>query len=479
MKGALISLLTALLVWASVGWAQARDMRAAHREKEQILSRLKAQLEQEKAQAEEQARQQRKRIATDMAALKKAVDDLKAQTHALSRANERLEKDISALSAEEIVLDGQLSRTDSVMKELAGFVRTSAKDAQSLIGQSPQTALARDRGDFLKAIIAQDQFPGMDDIVKMADLLSDEMALSGQVRRTESTFVDRTGRQVRGQILILGNFTAAYRLGDETGFLKYSQTSGRFFALSKLPPSSMQKKIAQYMDGLSEAVPMDISRGAALSQLTHRLSLMEQIPKGGPIVWPILAILALAALMIMERIIYLLRKRMDADGFMDQVKALISCEKWESCAQFCQTSPKPIAKVLLAGLAARHMNREDMENALQEAILIEIPGFERFLSTLGMLAAIAPLLGLLGTVTGMINTFHAITAFGTSDPRMMSGGISEALVTTMLGLSVAIPIVFSHTLLSRVVENRIAQMEEKAVAFVNLVHQSRNGTCSQ
>jgi len=110
-----------------------------------------------------------------------------------------------------------------------------------------------------------------------------------------------------------------------------------------------------------------------------------------------------------------------------------------------------------------------MENALQEAILREIPPLERFLSTLGMLAAIAPLLGLLGTVTGMINTFHVITFYGTSDPRMMSGGISEALVTTMLGLCVAIPIMLCHTLLSRQVEIMISTMEEKAVAMVNTI----------
>ncbi len=116
---------------------------------------------------------------------------------------------------------------------------------------------------------------------------------------------------------------------------------------------------------------------------------------------------------------------------------------------------------------------KEMENALQEAILGEIPRVERFLSTLGMLAAIAPLLGLLGTVTGMINTFHVITYYGTGDPRMMSGGISEALVTTMLGLSVAIPIMLAHTLLARRVETQISRMEEKSVAFVNIIFKTR------
>jgi biopolymer transport protein ExbB len=123
----------------------------------------------------------------------------------------------------------------------------------------------------------------------------------------------------------------------------------------------------------------------------------------------------------------------------------------------------------------RTKTRTDMENALQEAILREIPPLERFLSTLGMLAAIAPLMGLLGTVTGMINTFHTITFYGTSDPRMMSGGISEALVTTMLGLCVAIPIMLCHTLLSRWVETMIATMEEKGVAMVNAFFILGNG----
>ena len=121
------------------------------------------------------------------------------------------------------------------------------------------------------------------------------------------------------------------------------------------------------------------------------------------------------------------------------------------------------------------MDRMEMENVLQEAILQEIPGLERFLSTLGMLAAIAPLLGLLGTVTGMINTFDMITHYGTGNPRMMSGGISEALVTTMLGLSVAIPILLCHTLLTRHTENIIAQMEEKAVAFTNIIYKVCKG----
>jgi biopolymer transport protein ExbB len=192
------------------------------------------------------------------------------------------------------------------------------------------------------------------------------------------------------------------------------------------------------------------------------------------LIWPILTILAVGLLIVLERVIFLARKRLDTSSLVNRIESLAHEKKWQECSRACAGyAGKPVARVLQAGLQTCHMQREEMENALQEAILREIPPMERFLSTLGMLAAIAPLLGLLGTVTGMIDTFHVITLHGTGDPRLMSGGISEALVTTMLGLSVAIPLMLSQTLLNRSVDKTIGQMEEKAVALVNIVYKSR------
>jgi biopolymer transport protein ExbB len=181
-------------------------------------------------------------------------------------------------------------------------------------------------------------------------------------------------------------------------------------------------------------------------------------------------------LIVVERVVHLLRRRTNADALVQRIDGLMHDKAAIDCATvFEGLEGKPVARVLRAGLECCRTRREELENALQEAILKEIPSMERFLSTLGLLAAIAPLLGLLGTVTGMIDTFHVITLHGTGDPRMMSGGISEALVTTMLGLTVAIPLMLAHTLLSRTVENRISQMEEKAVALVNLVDRHCGG----
>jgi biopolymer transport protein ExbB len=111
---------------------------------------------------------------------------------------------------------------------------------------------------------------------------------------------------------------------------------------------------------------------------------------------------------------------------------------------------------------------------LQEAILKELPRLERFLPALNVIAAVAPLLGLLGTVTGMIGTFHVITLYGTGDPRLMAGGISEALVTTMVGLAVAIPVMLIHAFLRRRIEHIVGDMEEKALAMSNIICRESN-----
>ncbi|MBN1932837.1 MAG: DUF3450 family protein [Desulfobacterales bacterium] len=455
----------------------ATDMRAnniaAQKNKNALMEKARMDAEMARKEAEESTN----RILSDRNDLKKAISELKQQNLRLEKENQNLEYNLTQLANKENNLTAQLEEVDSVVKELVGFVRAGAKDLDALIDQSLQSSFAPNRGSLLKFLTNESKFPGMDDIHQMFELLFDEIKKSGEVRIENGPLVNRAGEDVSGKILLIGNFTAAYRIPKETGFLIYSDKSRRFFALSKLPPSRITKKIKQYMSGNSEDVPIDISRGAALRQLTHRLSLLDQIKKGGPIVWPILGIGLIALAIIIERLVYLFRSKMDSDNLMNQIHTLALDQAWEKCKEAC--SPylkKPVPRILFAGInCCMHTNREDMENVVQEAILREVPRLERFLSTLGMLAAIAPLLGLLGTVTGMINTFQMITYYGTGDPRMMSGGISEALVTTMLGLSVAIPIMLCHTFLSRRVETVIGEMEEKAVSFINTVFKIRNG----
>ena len=475
MKHTLRRMLPVVLVGLTLAaTAFAQDMRALQIEAREARDALAREAAEENAAAEKAAAESRARILADRKALEKAVSSLEAANAVLEKEIESLSQTSQKLTTHEQALGESLAQTDSMIDELVGVIRVNAKDVDALIAQNLQTALAEKQTGFLESLAQEQRFPGMADVRGLAQGLRDQIAASGAVMLQKGTIVDRAGRDVAADILLLGPFTAAYRLGGEAGFCNYSTAGRKLYALSRLPGGRMQKGLIQYMGGKSDSVPMDISRGGALRQLTHELKLWEQVPKGGPIVWPILLILAVGILIVIERVVFLLRKRLNADKLMDIIESHTSTNDWAACEDACiQYGKKPVARVIKSGLDCCQMQREEMENSLQEAILREIPPMERFLSTLGMLAAIAPLLGLLGTVTGMIDTFHVITLHGTGDPRLMSGGISEALVTTMLGLSVAIPLMLSQTLLSRAVDKKIGEMEEKAVALVNIIHKSR------
>jgi biopolymer transport protein ExbB len=462
-----------ILFSATSLWAQ--DMRQLQIQAREAREALIRKAEAEKNEAEKADAESRALILNDRTSLEKAIAEIRASNRRLETEVNTLDNQHRQLSEEEQQMNLQLAETGSMIRELVGVIRINAKDIDALISQNLQRAVGRSpSAAFLELLAGQARFPGMDDIRRMVRALVDQITSSAEVVFRRGTIVDRAGNEIEADVLLCGPFTAAYRLADEVGFCNFSASGGRLYALSRLPSGRMQKQLADYMDGRREGVPMDISRGGALRQLTHELKLWEQVPKGGPIVWPILIILAAGLLIVAERVVFLARKHLDADGLTRIIEGLSLKNKWEEGIRECdQRLTKPVARIIKAGLQCCHMQREEMENALQEAILKEIPPMERFLSTLGMLAAIAPLLGLLGTVTGMIDTFHVITLHGTGDPRLMSGGISEALVTTMLGLSVAIPLMLCQTLLNRAVDKRIGEMEEKAVTLVNIVHKYR------
>ena len=465
-----------ILPLMAVSPAMAKDMRQLQIEAQEAKQALMEKAETEKADAEKAAAESRAKILADRESLQKAIAELSAANQKMKENVDALQKESQELGQREKEVSETLAQTDSMINELVGVIRINAKDVDGLIGQNLQTALEDDPTVFIETIAQNQRFPGMDDVRALARGLRSQIESTGEVSLSKGHIVDRAGHDVEADVLLIGPFTAAYRTGNEVGFCNYSVSGKKLYALSRLPDSHMQRQLSEYMSGGRDSVPMDISRGGALRQLTHELKLWDQIPKGGPIVWPILAILAVGLLIVAERVIFLLRKKLNAEKLFQTIEACVAQDKWSECTQECQKhGASPVARVLKSGLECYQMSREEMENSLQEAILKEIPPMERFLSTLGMLAAIAPLLGLLGTVTGMIDTFHVITLHGTGDPRLMSGGISEALVTTMLGLSVAIPLMLCQTLLSRATDKRIGEMEEKAVALVNTIHKNRNG----
>jgi biopolymer transport protein ExbB len=417
------------------------------------------------------------RILADRDSLTAAVAAREAEAARLEREIAATETRSAALEQERQRLAEDWSRRELDFREISGVARVAARDLESMLRASLLTAAAPERLDEIAPLLEEGYFPDIDDLALMARLFLDEAARAGEVTlRHDVPLVDRAGETVRGDVLTLGKFTAAYRLGGEVGFLRYAPEDRSLFAIPALPPHGLRRELARYMAGRDESAPVDLSGGGALRQFSQRQSLREHLASGGPIVWPILAIGVVALGLVIERAVWLNRVRGDTDRIMGRVNELAARGDWRGCDGFLEqirTKPWPVVRVISAGMTARGEDREALESVLQEAILRELPHLERFLSVLAVFAAVAPLLGLLGTVTGMIETFRVITVYGTGDPKLMSGGISEALVTTELGLAVAIPIMLLHTVLSRRVDHIVGDMEEKAIALVNIIQKER------
>jgi biopolymer transport protein ExbB len=439
-----------------------------------------------KAESERQAAEQRAKaieqtILSDRGRLVREVDSLEARQKMLEGDIASLERRIEEREKRRQALADEWGRREIDFKEVSGNAIMAARELQAYLEQSPITALDPDRLSPLELMLSQGHFPSIDDISALAGLYMDEMRKTGQVRLTEALYVGRDGEDRQGQVLMLGRFTSLYRGGGETGFLTYAPESKKLFALSERPSRLAQGSLNRYFEGKTNVVPFDISSGSALRQLTRKQTLMEHLRSGGPIVLPIIALGVAAIVIVIAKIRFLDQVRRKTGKYMTRVNALAAEGKWDDCEAIVKRHKgehSPVNHVIEAGLTARHEDRETLESVLQESILRELPRLERGLSPLAVFGAVAPLLGLLGTVTGMIETFNVITVYGTGDPKLMSSGISEALVTTEVGLVIAIPIILIHNFLSRRVDAIVGEMEEKAISLTNIIERERkrNGT---
>ncbi len=448
--------------------AAGQDIRAAAR---------KAQADRQRA--EQESRDAEARILADRDSLSAVVAELEAQVAGAEREIVRLEREIASADTQREQWEENWARRELDFREVSGTVRVAARDLETLLRASSLSADRPERLEPLEPLLRPNYFPDIDDISAVADLFLDEMVRTGHVSRREAAFVARDGVAAEGRLYQFGPFTSVYRSGEEHGFLTYSPESQRLYALRELPDRGTRRALQRYLDGASPAVPLDLSGGTALRQVARSPSLIEQVRAGGPIVWPILLLALIALGLVVYKAIFLHIVHGRVDRVTGQLSALAGRGDWEACDQLMEEHRGrhwPVIRVLRAGLAVRGQPRSVIESVLQEAILHELPRLRRGLAALAVFGAVAPLLGLLGTVTGMIDTFRVITIFGTSDPKLMSGGISEALITTELGLVVAIPIMLLHTLLSRRVHHVIGDMEESAVQLTNLMELRRAGS---
>lgn len=195
----------------------------------------------------------------------------------------------------------------------------------------------------------------------------------------------------------------------------------------------------------------------------------ELVRSGGWLMWPILLCSVVAVAIIVERFWTLSKGTVAPKGLAGQVQRLVEAQQLNNQNTLAIKKSSPLGRILAAALENMHSTHEVMKEAVEEAGRHVVHDLERYLNTLGTIAAITPLLGLLGTVIGMIKVFASITAFGVGDPTVLAGGISEALITTATGLSVGIPSLMFYRYFRGRVNELTVNMEQEAVSLIEIV----------
>ncbi len=205
--------------------------------------------------------------------------------------------------------------------------------------------------------------------------------------------------------------------------------------------------------------------------------MLEIFEKGGFLMYPIFLCSLVAVTIFFERMFYLKSIKTKSKRFVLRINNLVKKGSIEMAISACRKSPTPISKIMLAGLMKFGRGRDEMKEAIEDNANQEIPVLERNLSTLSTVGNICPLLGLLGTVFGMIKAFNVIAVMGVGKPEALAGGISQALLTTAFGLSIAIPTIVVYNYLSHRVDKLVRDMEINCVELIDLLtyQETNNG----
>ncbi len=348
----------------------------------------------------------------------------------------------------------QLSETLRIrvgdMGELFGVVRQVAGDSKGIVDNSLISAQFPDRGDVASRLAQIRGLPSISDLNDLRLLLLQEMVESGRISRFRTDVAGADGQPINTFVVRVGSFNAI--VDDE--FLRYNEKTRSLSILPRQPEGRYRNMAEDLFDaGPGEIVGMavDPSRGALLSAIIDAPTAWERIQQGRQVGYIIIFLGILGILISVERM-------MTLAGSGRKIRS-----------QLRSGTPDPdnaLGRILSVYHDNKDIDTETLELKLDEAILKETPALEKRQGFIKILAAVAPLLGLLGTVTGMIETFQQITLFGTGDPKLMAGGISQALVTTMLGLFVAIPLVLLHSFVASKSKILIEILEEQSAGLI-------------
>jgi len=375
------------------------------------------------------------------------LNEAKATRAALERRGEKLEREFEANELALTQLEETLTQRLGALGELFGVVRQVAGDTRSQVEGSLVSAQIPGREDFLEDLGKNKSLPSIASLEKLWFILHQEMTELGKVVRFPATVINIDGEEGERNVIRVGAFNAI----SDGVYLIYEEH--KLQELPKQPAGTYLDTVSHFESATTDmaTLALDPSRGSILKVLIQTPGFVERIKFGGKVGYAIIVLGLLAGFLAIVRwvIVYQTGRKVSAQKKSDQV-----------------SDKNPLGRVLGIYEANRTTDVETLELKLDEAILRESASLDKLLWVVKVVSVVAPLMGLLGTVTGMIRTFQAITLFGTGDPKMMASGISEALVTTMLGLYFAIPLVLLHALVSNTSKGVVEILEEQAAGLI-------------
>ena len=333
--------------------------------------------------------------------------------------------------------------------ELFGVMRQAAGEVIATVRNSIVSLQYPNREHAIIGLVESTGVPSIEQMSKLTVVMLEEMTQAGRVDRFQKQVVLPGGSTADAEIVRVGVFNTI----TEDFFLKFIPDTTSLQVLAR-QPARRYRSMADDLFNLEKGyttMAVDPSRGQILGLLIQAPGLWERIRQGGLVGYFIIFIGLLGAVLSVWRL-RILREEGRA------INLQLATDKI--------STDNPLGRILSVYDDNETIDPESLELKIDEAILREVPQLEKYHSIVKVFAAIAPLLGLLGTVVGMIVTFQALTLFGTGDPKLMAGGISQALVTTMLGLIVAIPLVFLHSILTSWSGTLIEILEEQSAGLI-------------
>jgi biopolymer transport protein ExbB len=427
MKRIVMVVATGLL---SFGVAHAQDAPASS------MGELLKQIERGQARDSQEARQREAEFAKRKNEQQALLNQARAERSRQERNSARLEQLFEENQAKIVAARTALDERLGALKELFGVLQTVSGDAQSRFADSLTNIQYPDRSQFLFALgtkmAGASELASIEDIERLWFELQRELTESGKVVRFNQEITTADGEIINTEVVRVGVFNIVF----EDGFLKYDPTTGNVSELQRQPEQArFVNSAADMLEATESPVTfgLDVTRGGILALLVESPTLGERVNQGGIVGYCIIGLGIIGLLIAIWRWI----------GLATAGRKVASQLKRDSAS-----TDNPLGRVLAAYESNRNADTETIELKLSEAALKEMPDLTKGLLFIKVISVVAPLMGLLGTVTGMIKTFQVITLYGAGDPKMMAGGISQALMTTVLGLVVAIPMVLIHTLVS-------------------------------